>query len=119
MIRITFKNLDRSELAREAVETKLQQVIEKFPDLFKSRINVTLCMENSPRQAGPDIFCVKTRIQGSKYDGIILEKRDSNLYGALGQVSAHLLERLNRYGDKTRVKARAKERKLLLIPEQT
>ena len=48
MINVVFKNLDRSELAREAVTERLDAIVEKFPDLQKSRINVTLEMQNSP-----------------------------------------------------------------------
>jgi len=114
MIRITFKNLERSELAREAVEERLQQVIERFPELSQSRIQVSLCMDNSPQQSGPDLFRVKVRIEKGKFDGVILEKSASNLYLALAQVSEYLLERLNRAGDKVRVKVRTQERKAQL-----
>lgn len=111
MIRIVFKNLDKSELAREAVETKFQEVMNRFPELRKERVVVTIGMENSPRQAGADVFTVKVRVETGKYKGLILHKGAPNLYLALGDVSEHLLERLNRLGDKIRVKSRTQERK--------
>jgi len=113
MIRIVFKNLDESELAREAVEAKLQAAMDRFPDLRASKVVVTLGMDNSPRQAGADVFRVKIRIETGRYKVVILEKSAPNLYVALGDISEHLLERLNRLGDKMRVKARAQERKYL------
>jgi ribosomal subunit interface protein len=112
MIKITFKNLERSELAKQAVEEKMKEVVNRFPDLTTSNIQVTLSMENSPRQAGPDLFRVKTLIHKSKYHGVILEKQSPSLYAALAEVSEHLLERLNRFGDKKRVKARRQERRM-------
>lgn len=113
MIRIVFKNLERSELAKEAVENQLSNMVERFPDLEKSTLHVTLSMDNSPRQAGPDLFRVKIRISGSKYHGLILEKEAPSLYSALRDVHEHLLELLNRRGDKVRTKTRARERNTL------
>jgi len=106
MIKITFKNLERSELAKEIVEERFVEVVERFPELQRTQIHVTLKMENSPRQAGPDLFKVKTRITGGKYQGVILEKEAPSLYTALAEVVEHLLERLNRHGDKKRVRER-------------
>lgn len=113
MIRIVFKNLHKSELAREAVEAKLEEAMDRFPDLRASRVVVTLSMDNSPRQTGADVFRVLMRVENGKYKGVIIEKSAPNLYVALGDISEHLLERLNRLGDKIRVKARAEERKFL------
>lgn len=112
MIKVVFNNLERSELAKEAVEEKLQEVITRFPDLAASTLHVNLGMENSPTQKGPDLFRVKVRIERGKYQGVILEKKSTSLYTALADVAEHLLERLNRAGDKVRVKARNQERKL-------
>ena len=50
MIKVVFKDLEKSDLAREAVEERFQEVMERFPALSESRIVVTLSMENSPRQ---------------------------------------------------------------------
>ena len=113
MISVTFKNLEKSELAREAVLERLEAITDKFTDLKKSRINVTLEMENSSLQAGPDLFRVKVQFSGSRYGGIRIEKTASSLYLALADVVDHLLELLNRYGDKVRVKNRSKARRLV------
>lgn len=110
MIEVKFKNLEKSEMTRAAVKERLEALIEKFPDLQDSRLRVTLEMENSPFQAGPDLFKVKVYIAGARYDGIIVEKADSNLYVALADVLDHMLEILNRYGDRARVKARKRAR---------
>lgn len=112
MITVKFKNLKKSEIALNAVHERLEGLIEKFPDLEKSNIQVTLEMENSPFQAGPDFFKVKVHIANSRYNGIIIEKADPNLYVALADVIDHMLENLNRFGDRVRVKSIKKARQL-------
>lgn len=111
-IQIKFKNLDRSELAKDIVLERVLSLAEKFEDLKLAKIVVTLEMENSPFQAGPDVFKVKFHVQNGRYKGVTVTKAHSNLYAALADVVEHMLEKLNRCGDKRRVKDRAKARKL-------
>lgn len=112
MIIVKFKNLDKSELAREAVHERIETLVEKFPDLSASKIQVTLEMENSPLQPGPDVFKVKLHVSGARYNGLGIEKADSNLYIALADVADHMLESLNRFGDRVRVRDLKKAREL-------
>lgn len=112
MIQIKFKNMDRSEFAKDVVNERVQALVEKFTDLQACRICVTLEMENSPLQAGPDLFKVKLHIQNGRYRGITVTKADSNLYKALADIVDHMLEKLNRFGDKDRVKGRNLARKI-------
>jgi len=110
MIQIKFKNLDKSEMAREAVQERIEALVLKFAELNRSKIQVTLEMENSPLKPGPDLFKVKLHVFGGRYDGITVEKAKSNLYIALAEVADHMLEILNRFGDKARVKRRKQAR---------
>jgi ribosome-associated translation inhibitor RaiA len=110
MIQVKFKNLERSDLVQEAVVERVETLIKKFPDLSKSLIEVTLEMENSPIQAGPDLFSVKLRISRGRFGGMTVTKADANLYKALADLFDHMLEKINRAGDKERVKQRAKAR---------
>ncbi len=118
MIHTKFKNLEKSEMAREAVHERIEALIEKFPDLSESKIQITLEMENSPSQAGPDLFRVKLHVARGRYDGITIDKSDSSLYVALAEVVDHMLEKLNRFGDKQRVKERTRARKIAQELEQ-
>lgn len=111
MIQIIFKNLEKSEMAKEAALERIDAMIDKFPVLNESQIKVTLEMQNSPIQAGPDLFTVKLQVGGGKYGGVRIVKSASNLYVALAEVVEVLLENLNTYGDKKRVKERSKARK--------
>lgn len=113
MIHVKFKNLEKSQLAREIVKEKAQVLLDKYPDLSLSRIQVTLEMENSQLKAGPDLFKVKLQIMRGLYSGIFVEKKDSNLYQALSQLVEECHQVLNNFGDKIRVKQRTKERDFL------
>lgn len=118
MIQVKFKNLDKSEMAQEAAQERVEALIEKFDDLCESKIQVTLEMENSPTQAGPDLFKVKLHVSRGRYDGITVEKSDPNMYVALAEVVDHMLEVLNRFGDRARVKERKRARELILEMER-
>ncbi len=113
MVKVIFKDLERSELAKDAAIEHVQTLISRFPDLEDSKITMTLSMDNSPTQPGPDLFAVKFQCKSGKYKGVILEKYASNYYKALALLSENLLERLNRFGDKKRVQNRKKARELL------
>jgi ribosome-associated translation inhibitor RaiA len=112
MIKVIFKNLDRSELATEAATERMEAVVEKFPDLENNLISITFEMLNSPVHAGPDLFSVKVHVSSGRYRGVRLEKSAPNLYLALAHVIEHMLEVLNRFGDRTRVKERKRARAL-------
>ncbi len=103
-MKIVFKNLEKSELAREAVHERFAGFFLKFPEISANDFQVTLEMENSPHQTGPDFFNVKVLIQKGKYAGVLVKKSRSNLYQALADVCEHLLESLNRHGDKQRIR---------------
>lgn len=111
MTNVKFKNLDSSALARDAVSERLDTIAEKFPDLRDSRVEAVVEMHNSPFKSGPDLFTVRVQILNGRYRGVAIAKSNSNMYLALWAVVEKLLERLNRFGDRTRVndlkKARA------------
>lgn len=112
MIQIKFKNLEKSELAREAAQDRIEALADKFPDLGQSSVQLTLEMENSPAQAGPDVFKAKLHVSRGRYHGVTVEKSNSNLFLALAELTDHMLETLNRFGDRARIKERKKARQI-------
>lgn len=106
MIQVLFKNLKPSELIRQAIADRLSDDLVRFPDLTADAISVLVEMENSPTQAGPDLFRVKLRVTKGRYRGVILEKTANSFYIALADLNENLVERLNRFGDKQRAKRR-------------
>ncbi len=119
MMRVIFKNLEKSELAKDLASERISSVVERFPDLKDHRIETTLSMENSPAQAGPDVFTVKLFISGKRYRSVTIQKSGPSLYIALAEVVDRSLELLNRYGDKDRVKRRNAARKVDLFTKKT
>lgn len=110
MIKIRFRNLKRSELAQSVVLHRFKSLAAKFEALERSKVTVTLEMENSPIKSGPDLFRVKVMISKGLYDGIQCEKESDNLYVALADVIEHMLEVLNRCGDRIRARDRKEAR---------
>ncbi len=113
MVHVKFKNLEKSEFVYQTAIQRVSSLEEKFPALKNSRILLTLEMENSPSQPGPDSYKVQLFISRGKFHGIVVKKTDSNLYRALADLIDHMLEKLNRAGDRERVKNISKERKFI------
>jgi ribosome-associated translation inhibitor RaiA len=103
MIKVTFKNLERSDIAENATIERLDDLIEKFPDLFGSKILVTVSMENSTSRSASEKFRIKILCTTGRYKDVVVEKSGPHFYKALADAVDHMLERLNRFGDRTRV----------------
>ncbi len=112
MIKVVFKNLEKSELAKNISIERLQTVVDRFPLLASHKMSITLSMENSPNQPGLDVFTAKLAISGRRFKWVIIEKSAPSLYQALADLVDHTLEILNRYGDRERVIERQKARKV-------
>ncbi|MEY4064764.1 MAG: hypothetical protein RIR26_972 [Pseudomonadota bacterium] len=112
MIRVVFKNLATSEAVKLSVIERLQPFHFKFPELRASTLHVTVEMQNAPDQAGEDMFTIALHIHGGRYHGVRLQKSSLKLYTALSELADHLLERLNRYSDRIRIKERKGARKV-------
>lgn len=104
MIKVIFKKIEKSRMTTEMVTNRLMDVVEKFPDLQEHQLKALVYTENTSRQAGPNVFGIKLVITGKKYRDIILEKKGLNFYIALAELTDCLLERLNRFGDKIRIR---------------
>ena len=109
MVRIVFKGFDGSESDREGATDRIQKIVDRFPDLAGHKIVVTLSQENGELAATEHGFGAKMVITGKKYSDIVLQKSGSNLWIVFAEMTDATLERLNRYGDKVRVKERKRE----------
>ncbi|MBF0207878.1 MAG: HPF/RaiA family ribosome-associated protein [Oligoflexia bacterium] len=110
MMKVIFKNLKKSEIAVAVVKERLATIFERFPNFNRSNVTVTLSMENSPRQVGPDLFTVKLFSQGGRFRNVILQKSSSNLYVAVADAVDRFSEKLGKFGDKVRVRERSMSR---------
>lgn len=106
MFQVIFKNMDSSSLMAENVQNKIFPTLEKFPDLKSHRVTVTLEMENSPFQAGPDLFSVSVMVTGKKYKNIRIKKSSENFYVAVSNLTESFTEHLSRKHEKMTTKSR-------------
>ncbi len=91
MFRIVFKNMESSQLAKDFLQQKITLIIDKFPLLQGHRITITVEMENSPQQAGPDLFTLSSFVSGKNFRGLKIKKSSENFYHA----AAELFDGLN------------------------
>ncbi len=112
MIKVSFKNLEKSDLIRNAVIERVESLCAKFPALSGSTILVTVEMENSPFHAGADLFGVKLHILNGRFRGVTIRKADANLYCALAEVIDASLELLNRNLDRRTVRRKIPAKRL-------
>lgn len=112
MIKVTFKNLSKSELVVAAIERRIKLISEKFPNLRSSDIFVHAEMKNSPLQAGPDLFTVSLEIRRGIYQAVRVERSAQNLYRAMNDLFELLLFKLNRVSDRARVRERSSARRI-------
>lgn len=111
MVRVVFKNLEKSEIIKKVVEEKLSHTIEKFPELDQAHATATVSMENSQFQAGRDVFHVRIILLSKRLRPIILEKTADNPYLAASVLSDRLFEVLHRSIERKRDQLRSARRK--------
>lgn len=100
MLQIVFKNMETSQLAKDVVQERISPIIEKFPSLEGHRITLTLEMENSPLQAGPDLFTVSSVVFGKTYKGLKIKKSSGNFFHATAELANSLNELLSQESDR-------------------
>ncbi len=115
MLKIVFKNMESSQLAKEIVQDKISPIIEKFSSLEGHRITLTLEMENSPNQAGPDLFTVSSVVSGKTYKDLKIKKSSGNFYLAMAELAEGLNELLSRESDRL-TKNHRKQKITLVLP---
>ncbi len=86
MLKIVFKNLEPSELARSIVIEHMGPVLEKFALLKDHQVTLTLEMENSPTQSGPDLFTVSSMVTGKTFKNLRMKKSSGNFYTATAEL---------------------------------
>jgi ribosome-associated translation inhibitor RaiA len=94
MLKIVFKNMESSQLAKGIVQNRMSPIFEKFPALEGHRITLTIEMENSPRQAGPDLYTISSMVNGKTFKGVRVKKSSGNFYHATAELADALNELL-------------------------
>lgn len=112
MIKLVFKNIEKSEMVKESVLEKFQPLVDRFPSVSEHDLIVTLDMENSMIQTGPDLFKVKVHFKSGEFKNITFERKASNLYVALSELVDRLHEVIRKSSLKERKIKREKSRDL-------
>ncbi len=110
MLKIVFKNMESSQLAKDIVQEKISPILKKFPSLEGHSVSLTLEMENSPRQAGPDLFTVSLMVRGKTYKMLKMKKSSSNFYHATAELADGFNELLSQESNRL-IKGLRKDRK--------
>lgn len=113
MVRVNYKNLERSEMANKVIEDGVASLEAKFPDLSQSIVKVSLQMDNSQFKAGTDLFQVRLRLDGGRYHGIFMKKSGPDLYRVIHELMDLFQNKMNDKGDARRVKNRKQSREFL------
>lgn len=100
MLKIVFKNMKPSRMARDYVLGKMSPILDKFPSLNDHNVTLTLEMENSPRLPGEDSYSVASVISGKKFKFMRLKKTSNNFYVAASEMIESLHEVLGRLSKK-------------------
>jgi ribosome-associated translation inhibitor RaiA len=111
VIKVVFKNLQKSDMVRDIAAERLEKMLSKFPDFDGLSSNVIISREHSPENAGINEYSVKLHIEGQGIKPMVLEKRAENFYQALALVSDRALELLHRAHEKDRLHKRQEKRK--------
>lgn len=100
MINIVFKNLEPSQLTRDIVEERIGPVIEKFPALVGHKVTLTLEMQNSPTQAGRDLYTISSMVTGKTFKNLKITKSSDNFYLATAELVDGFNELMSRESDR-------------------
>jgi ribosome-associated translation inhibitor RaiA len=112
MVKVIFKNLEKSDLVRQVAAERIEKTISKFTELDELSSTVIVSREHSPAHAGADSFSAKLLIGGRHgMKPVVLEKRATSLYQAVAQVADKALEIIHRAITKDRDTIRHKKRR--------
>ena len=110
MVDVKFKNLRKSTLLSENIRERIEACLERFTAFSRSNVTATVEMENSPRQAGPDMFSVKVFVSGGRLSGLSIKKKHLTVYKALADLTDCLVQKISRAEDKRRSRKRLRNK---------
>lgn len=111
MVKVIFKNLQKSDMVREIVTEKVQHVLSKFPDLKNAAATVFVEMENSLTHPGKDDFRIKLIMASRGNKPVVIQKESDNFYQAASVLADRLFDVLHRYVEKRRDTRRHQQRR--------
>jgi ribosome-associated translation inhibitor RaiA len=111
MVRVVFKNLEKSDMIRDIVGSKILHSLEKFPSLAKATATTIVSRDEARNKNGDEHFSVKLILAGNGIKPIIIEKSSNNLYQAVSIAADSAHEILHRASTRIRERTRLKQRR--------
>lgn len=112
-MRIVFKNMKSSDFAKTIIKERFSSIVEKYPSLKGHKITLTMEMDNSPTQAGPDHFNASVIVSGEVYK-IRIKRSSRNLYLAIANLAEQFNQLISRETDRL-LKPRHREGKVEIM----
>jgi ribosome-associated translation inhibitor RaiA len=111
MVKIVFKNLEKSDIIRKVAIARVQKALERFSDIDSLASTVVLSREHSREHAGLDEYSVKLILGAQGHRPVIVEKRAANFYQALAMVLDRAMDILHQSFAKERLAVRHERRR--------
>lgn len=96
MLKIVFKNIEPSQMARDILVERIAPILKRDPSLKECSVTIMLETENSLSQDVPDLFTLSLSAADKvNQKDLIIKKSSENFYHA----TASLAESLNKLLD--------------------
>lgn len=96
MIKIQYKNLQRSEFVDNLIVEKMQALKDKHPELDRTRTYVWLDMQNSWSSHKQASFSARLEIRGAAVGQVHMLKYGETLYEAISELMASFENKVSR-----------------------
>ncbi len=90
LLKITFKNMESSQLARDFVEERFNPILEN------NKITLLFEIEKHLKETSPDLFTVSLTLNGQKYKDRKIKRSSYNFFYAITELADGLNELLRK-----------------------
>jgi len=111
MVKVIFKNLEKSDLIREIAAERVQKALEKYAIVDPLSSTVILSREHSREHSGLDEYSVKLMVGARGHKPVIVEKRATTLTNALATVLDRAMDLLHQSFARERLGVRNERRR--------
>jgi ribosome-associated translation inhibitor RaiA len=111
MVKVIFKNLERSDLIREIASEKVEKALQKYAVVDPLASTVVLSREHSREHTGVDEFSVKLMVGARGHKPVIVEKRSTSITQALASVLDRAMDLLHQSFARERLGVRHERRR--------
>lgn len=100
MVKIQYKNLQRSEFVDNLIVEKMETLSTKHPELDRIRTYIWLEMQNSWSSNRPASFSVRAEVRGPAVGQFHMNKTGETLYEAIAELTSALEDKIAKLHDK-------------------